>query len=75
MPKPYPPEFRRCALDLLATGRTVRDVASPLGIVQSCLHRWKSQNLIDRGLKIPRPARRSSQLRSRHAGPHVWIKL
>ncbi len=31
MPKPYPPQFRRAALDLLATGRTVRDVAASLG--------------------------------------------
>lgn len=40
MPKPYPPEFRRRALDLLETGRSVRDVAASLGIAESCLHRW-----------------------------------
>lgn len=55
MPKPYPPEFRRRALDLLATGRTVRDVAGALGIAESCLYRWKSQDLIDRGLKVRSP--------------------
>ena len=42
VPKPYPLEVRRRALDLLASGRTVRDVATSLGIAESCLHRWKS---------------------------------
>ena len=51
MPKPYPPEFRRRALDLLETGRSVRDVAASLGIAESCLHRWKSRDLLDRGLQ------------------------
>lgn len=51
MPKPYPPEFRRRALDLVASGRTVRDVAASLGIAESCLYGWKSRDLIDRGLK------------------------
>ncbi|WP_185028572.1 transposase [Actinomadura coerulea] len=41
VPKPYPPEFRRRALDLLESGRSVRDVAAALGIAESCLHRWK----------------------------------
>lgn len=31
MPEPYPPEFRRRALDLVASGRTVREVAASLG--------------------------------------------
>jgi transposase-like protein len=51
VPKPYPPEFRRRALELVANGRTVRDVAASLGLAESCLYRWKSQDLIDRGLK------------------------
>lgn len=51
MPKPYPPEFRRRALDLLESGRSVRDVAASLGIAESCLHRWKRRGLIDHGLK------------------------
>jgi transposase-like protein len=55
VPKPYSPEFRRRALDLLSSGRTVRDVAASLGIAESCLHRWKSQDLTDRGLKCPSP--------------------
>lgn len=49
MPKPYWPEFRRRALDLIAWGRSVREVAEMLGIAKSCLHRWKSRELVDRG--------------------------
>jgi putative transposase len=51
MPRPYPPEFRRRALDLVASGRTIRDVAASLGIAESCLHRWRHRDLVDRGLK------------------------
>jgi putative transposase len=55
VPKPYPPEFRRRALDLLTSGRTVRDVAASSGIAESCLHRRKSLDLMDRGLTSPTP--------------------
>jgi putative transposase len=53
MPKPYPPEFRRKALDLVESGRSVREVAAALGIAESCLHRWRSHDLIERGMKAP----------------------
>jgi putative transposase len=46
------PEFRRRALDLVAGGRTVVEVAELLGIAESCLYRWKGRDLVDRGLKI-----------------------
>jgi putative transposase len=51
MPRPYPPEFRQRALDLVRSGRPVPEVAALLGIAESCLYRWKRQDLIDRGLK------------------------
>ena len=51
MPRPYPPEFRQRALDLVRSGRSVPEVAGLLGIAQSCLYRWKQQDLIDRRLK------------------------
>ena len=54
MPRPYPPEFRQRALDLVRSGRSVPEVAGLLGIAQSCLYRWKRQDLIDRGLKARR---------------------
>lgn len=51
MPRPYPSEFRERALELVRSGRAVVDVAAALGIAQSCLYRWKQQDLVDRGLR------------------------
>jgi putative transposase len=51
MPRPYPPEFRQRALDLVRSGRSVAEVAGLLGIAESCLYRWKKQDLIDCGLE------------------------
>jgi transposase-like protein len=62
MPEPYPPQFRRQALDLVASGCSVRDVAAGLQIVESCLLRWKQQDLIDRGLKPGASATESKEL-------------
>ena len=62
MPRPYPPEFRRRALDLVDSGRTVRDVARSLGIAQSCLHNWRRQDLIDRGLKAGTATEENAEL-------------
>jgi transposase-like protein len=45
----YPPEFRRRALDLLATGRKVVDVARDLGISDQTLYNWRRQERVDRG--------------------------
>jgi transposase-like protein len=58
-PRPYPPEFRQRALDLVRLGRSVVEVAKLLGIAESCLYRWEKQDLIDRGLK---PAPESAEL-------------
>jgi transposase-like protein len=59
MPRPYPPEFRQKALDLVRSGRSVVEVAKLLGIAESCLYRWKKQDLTGRGLK---PAPESAEL-------------
>ncbi|RZQ65889.1 transposase [Amycolatopsis suaedae] len=73
MPKPYPPEFRRRALDLLEAGRSVRDVAASLGIAESCLHRWKSRDLLDRGVKSPTPEQvESAALAEARRGSWSW---
>jgi transposase-like protein len=64
VPKAYPPEFRRGALDLVASGRLVREVAAMLGIAESCLHRWKSPDLVDRGVKSPTPEIESAALKA-----------
>jgi putative transposase len=55
VPKPYPPEFRWRVLGLLESGRSVPDVATSLGVAQSCLYRWKQLDFIDRGLRSPSP--------------------
>lgn len=47
--KGYPPEFRRRALDLIAAGRKVVDVARDLGISDQTLYTWRRQERIDRG--------------------------
>lgn len=49
MPKPYPSEFRRKVLDLLAEGRSVVSVASDLGLSAQAIYNWRRQERIDRG--------------------------
>ena len=51
MPAPKPPEFRRRALDLVAQGEPVAQVARNLGISESCLSRWMEQDSVDAGRK------------------------
>ena len=62
MPRPYPPEFRRRALELVESGRSVRGVAASLGIAESCLHRWRKHDLVARGLKPAGPGQESAEL-------------
>lgn len=50
MPKPYPPEFRRKVLDLLAAGRSVASLADDLGVSAQAIYNWRKQDVIDRGL-------------------------
>jgi transposase len=50
MPRPYPKEFREGALQLVAQGeRPIAQIASELGIAESCLRRWIKQAELDRG--------------------------
>ena len=49
--KGYPTEFRRRALDLLATGRKVVDVARDLGISDQTLYSWRRQARIAAGVE------------------------
>ena len=65
MSRPYPPEFRRRGLDLVESGRSVRDVAASLGIAESCLHRWRHRDLVDRGLKPGVTVQESAELAAR----------
>jgi transposase-like protein len=47
--KGYPAEFRRRALDLVASGETVAEVARLLGVSDQSICSWRRQELIDRG--------------------------
>ena len=52
MPRAYPEEFRRRAVELARLReRPVSQIASELGIAQSALHRWLRQADIDEGRK------------------------
>jgi transposase len=44
---PYPPEFRREAVELVLAGRTVKDVADSLGCSDQSLHNWVRQHHVD----------------------------
>jgi transposase-like protein len=50
MPRPYPEEFRRRAVELARLReKPVSQIAAELGIAQSALHRWLKQAEIDEG--------------------------
>ena len=50
MPAPHPPEFRQRAVELARLReKPVRDIARDLGISESCLRRWMSQDDVDAG--------------------------
>ena len=52
MPAPHPPEFRRRAIELARQpGVSVAQVAKDLGISESGLRRWLSQDDVDTGRK------------------------
>jgi transposase-like protein len=52
MPRPFPPEFRHKAAQLAREwAKPIREIASDLGIAESCLRRWMSQADIDAGAK------------------------
>ena len=44
---PYPPEFRREAVQLVLAGRSVRAVAESLGCSDQSLHNWVKQHQLD----------------------------
>jgi transposase len=46
---PYPPEFRREALELVRSGRSIHDVAESLGVSEQTLRSWSRQDDVDAG--------------------------
>ena len=52
MPAPHPPEFRQRAVELARLReRPIREIASSLGISESCLRNWVAQADVDTGAK------------------------
>ncbi len=50
MPRPHPPEFRRRAVELARErAKPIRDLATDLGISESCLRRWMDVADVDQG--------------------------
>ena len=47
---PYPPEFRREAIELVRSeGRSIRDVAESLGVSEQSLRGWLKRTQLDAG--------------------------
>jgi transposase len=46
---PYPPEYRRQALELLRSGTPLKEVAADLGVSEQTLRNWRRQGDIDAG--------------------------
>jgi transposase len=50
MPRPYPPEFRQRAVELVRLGeKPVSKIAEELGIADSCRRNWMKQADINEG--------------------------
>ena len=52
MPKtrpPYPPEFRRQAVELMRSGTPLKEVAADLGVSEQTWRNWRRQGDIDAG--------------------------
>ena len=46
---PYPPEFRRQAIELIRSGTPVKQAAADLGVSQQSLRNWVTQAALDSG--------------------------
>src|SRR5687768_11284363 len=46
---PYPPEFRRQAVELIRSGTPLKQVASDLGVSEQTLRNWRRQQDVDAG--------------------------
>jgi len=49
MPRGYPAEFRRRALELVRAGRPVSEIALLLDVSDQTIYAWRKQDLVDRG--------------------------
>jgi transposase-like protein len=60
----YPTEFRRRALDLIASGRKVCDLARDLGVSDRTVYTWRRQDRIDQGLEAGITTGESAKLKA-----------
>ena len=60
---PYPPEFRRQAVELIRAGTPVKQVAEELGVSQQTLRNWVRQGDIDAGRAEGLPSDEREELR------------
>ena len=63
MPRPNPPEFRRRAIALVKSGRTVAKTAIDRGITRATIYAWIKQDRVDRGEIPGRTTEESKDLR------------
>jgi transposase len=79
MPAAKPPEFRRRAVDLARSGQQpVAKVASDLGISESCLRRWMTQDDVDAGRRqgmSPDERRELVELRRRNRVLEMEVEI
>lgn len=63
MPRPQPPEFRQRAVELARLReKPVAQIATDLGISDSCLRNWMAQADIDEGRREGLPSREREEL-------------
>jgi transposase len=63
MPRPHPPEFRRRAVELARLReKPVAQIATDLGISDSCLRTWMAQADIDEGRREGLSSREREEL-------------
>ena len=63
MPRPHPPEFRQRAVELARLrDKPVAEIATDLGISDSCLRNWMAQADIDEGRREGLSSRERDEL-------------
>jgi|SRR6267378_3623830 len=62
MPKSYPPEFRRRAVELCRAGRSAGKIAGGLGISEATIYRWIAQDEVDHGERPGTPSGERTEL-------------
>ena len=62
MPRAYPPEYRRCVLYRMESGKSVAEVAADLGVRSQTIHNCWNPHLIDTSRKAGITTAESTEL-------------